>query len=257
MDRQILKSALRSSPECLPVEQLETLTRSDAQIPPHVAQCPRCQAELQMLKSFESADPLPDEGAAVAWISSHIERRMDEIKHPPLVRGRKSAIQNGVQTSWMRRLFGSGKMAFAIPALAVLAVAIVGIALLRTPKEPELRADAGSHDTVYRSGEVQLVGPIGDLEQLPTKLQWKAFPSATTYRVALMEIDRVPIWEIKNNDTSVTIPSAVKGKMLPGKPFLWQVSALDASGRVLATSQVQKFVVPRGPSFPGDSLPQR
>lgn len=257
MDRQILKSALGPSPECLPVEQLEALTRSDAQIPPHVAQCPRCQAELQMLKRFESADPLPDEGAAVAWISSRIERRMDEIKHPSTVRGRKSALEDGEQTSWMRWLWIPRKMAFAIPALAALAIAVVGVALLRTPKEPDLRADAGSRDTVYRSGEVQLVGPVGDLEQIPTTLQWKAFPSATKYKVTLMEIDRVPIWEIKNNDTSLTIPSAVKGKMLPGKPFLWQVSALDASGRVLATSQLQKFVVPRGASIPGASLPRR
>lgn len=255
MDRQILKSALGSSPECLPVEQLEALTRSDAQIPPHVAQCPRCQAELQMLKCFESGDPLPDEGAAVAWISSRIARRMDEIKHP--VRGRQSAPRDEVQSSWMRWLWSPRKIAIAIPALAALAIAVVGIALLRTPKEPDLRADAGSHDTIYRSGEVQLVGPVGDLEQIPTTLQWKAFPSATKYKVTLMEIDRVPIWEIKNNDTSLTIPSAVKGKMLPGKPFLWQVSALDVSGRVLATSQVQKFVVPRGASFPGASLPRR
>jgi hypothetical protein len=74
LDRQALKSALVAKPDCLSLEQLESLAADPARSHPHLAQCPRCQAELALLKSFESSEPLPNEGAAVAWISSHLER---------------------------------------------------------------------------------------------------------------------------------------------------------------------------------------
>lgn len=250
MDRQLLKSALSASPDCLSIEQLEVFTGSDAQLPPHLANCARCQAELEMLKAFESSAPLPQEGAAVAWISSQLERNRDQIRAT-------GSVARKVEHWWIAWLFQPGKMRFAIPALAVTAALIVGVVFLRSPKEPELRADAGNNPAVYRSQEVQLVSPIGDIEQLPTEFKWNPYPGASSYKLNVMEIDHVSIWNGKNSDTNLTIPASLRAKMLPGKPFLWQVSALDPSGRVLASSQVQKFVAPRGPSSSGESLPPR
>jgi len=252
VDRQLLKSALSASPDCLSPEQLEAFTKSDVQVPPHVAQCVRCQAELEMLRTFESNKPLPEEGAAVAWITSHLERQRDQIKSTSATR--IASVTGKVKSSWAAWLFQPGKMRVAIPAFALTAAFLVGVVLLRSPKEPELRADAGNHSSVFRSQEVQLVSPIGDIQQLPTQFTWKPYPGASNYKLTLMEIDHVPIWNGKSSDSNLTIPASTRGKMLPGKPFLWQVSALDASGRVLATSQVQKFVAPRGPSSSGESL---
>jgi hypothetical protein len=252
VDRQLLKSALGASADCLSPEQLEAFTASDAQVPPHVAQCVRCQAELEMLRAFESNNPLPEEGAAVAWITSHLERQRDQIKNTSVTR--IASVTEKTRSSLMTWLFRPGTIRVAIPAFAISMALLVGVVLLRSPKQPDLRADAGNNASVFRSQEVQLVGPIGDIEQLPNRFTWKPYAGAATNKHSLMEIDHDPIWTVKSSDSNLTIPASIRGRMLPGKPFLWQVSALDASGRVLAISQVQKFVAPRGSSSSGESL---
>ena len=242
-DRDILKSTLAATPECLTPEQLEALL-DGKHSNPHLAACPRCQAELAMLKSFESGAPLPDEGAAVAWISSHLDRQLESIKNPSRARAR-AAIQNlETQDSWLAWTLGIRGWRWALPA-TVVAAAVVGVILLRPPKEPDLQANAGGHPAVYRSQEIQVVSPVGDVQHVPRRLQWQAFPGTELYKVGVMEVDNSPLWSAETKETSVEIPASLRAKMLPGKPILWQVTAVDAQGRVLGTSQIQRFSSPR------------
>jgi hypothetical protein len=241
-DRDILKSTLAASPECLTPEQLEALV--DGKAHRHLASCPRCQAELALLKSFESGKPLPDEGAAVAWISSQLDRQLDSIKHPVRSRAR-AAIQNAEPQSWLQRILGQGRFRWALPITAVAAVAIVGTLFLQPPKAPQLQANSGGQPVIYRSQEVAVVGPVGELQQVPQQLQWQAFSGVATYKVAVMEVDQTRLWAADTRETSVAIPASIRAKMLPGKPILWQVTAVDGQGRVLGTSQIQRFAAPR------------
>jgi hypothetical protein len=136
------------------------------------------------------------------------------------------------------------------------AVAIASAILLRSPKAPDLQANAGGQPAIYRSQEVRVVSPVGDLQQVPRELRWEAFPGAAAYRVVVMEIDRSPLWSSETKQPSVQIPGSVRAQMLPGKPILWQVTALDAQARVQATSQVQKFVCPSDHSSKNPSASQ-
>lgn len=242
-DRDILKSTLAATPECLAPEQLEALV-DGRKTHPHLAGCPRCQAELAMLKSFESGTPLPDEGAAVAWISSRLDRQLDSIKHPIRSRAR-AAVQTLEPQSWLTRIFGQGGFRWALPITAVAAIAIVSALLLQPPKPPQLQANAGGKPAIYRSQEVTVVGPAGELQQVPQQLQWQAFSGAETYKVEITEIDQTRLWAVDTRETSVEIPASIRAKMLPGKPILWQVTAVDGQGRVLGTSQIQRFAAPR------------
>ena len=219
----------------------------------HVADCPRCQAELALLKEFESGTPLADEGAAVAWISAQLERRLDQIKNANATPRTASAGSVG----WLARLFGTGNPRWLMPAAAIVVIAVATGILLRSSKQPELQANLGSGPTVYRSQEVELIAPAGELSKAPKDLQWQAFAGATQYKVSLMEVDHAPLWSAATNYISLTIPNPTRAKMLPGKPVLWQVTALDAQGRRLAVSQIQRFSVTRksNPSTNG-SLPQ-
>ena len=240
--RDALKSTLATTPECLAPEQLEALL-DGKQSHPHLAQCPRCQAELAMLKSFEFGAPLPDEGAAVAWIGSHLERHLEDIKSPPrggLLRPATQRLE--VPVSWLARIFGLGSMRWVLPATAMAAIAIASAILLRPAKAPELQANAGRQSAVYRSQEIQLVSPIGDVQQVPRELNWQTFAGAATYRIVVMEVDHSALWTSETKESSVELPASLRAKMLPGKPILWQVTALDAQARVVGTSQVQKFV---------------
>jgi hypothetical protein len=255
-DRDILKSTLTATPQCLAPEQLEALL-DGKRSHPHLAQCTRCQAELAMLKSFESAAPLPDEGAAVAWIGSHLDRQLENIKSPARSRASRSATQGlEPQGSWLARMFGFGGMRWVLPAAAVAAIAIASAVLLRPAKAPDLQANAGGQPAIYRSQEVQVVSPVGDVQQVPQQLLWQAFAGAAAYRVVLMEIDHSQLWTSETKETSVEIPVSVRAKMLPGKPILWQVTALDAQARVLVSSQVQEFVAPGDHSSKNPALSQ-
>jgi hypothetical protein len=237
LKRSEVSEVLRPKPDCLTPEELETLVEKSASHP-HLENCPRCQAELALLRSFESSEPLPDEGAAVAWISAKLEERMPQIKNP------RSATAAGGTGSWLRSLF-AGPGRWLVPALAMAIVAVVGFLVLNRPKEPELQADAGHGLAIYRSQEVQVIEPIGDLASAPEKLRWQAFSGAAEYQISIMEVDQAVLWSEKTDDLLLTIPATVRDKMLPGKPLLWQVKAVDSQGRLLATSQVQPFSVRR------------
>lgn len=241
-DRETLRSAMAATPECLNAEQLESLL-DGKHSNPHLAQCARCQAELAMLKSFETGAPLPDEGAAVAWISAHLDRQLETIKSPSRGRLSRSATEDlHPQGSWFARTFGIGGMRWVLPAAAMAAIVIATVIALKPAKEPELQASNGGQQVIYRSQEIQVVSPLGDLQQVPGELRWQTFAGAAVYKVVLMEIDHSQLWASDTKEPAAEIPLAVRAKMLPGKPILWQVTALDAQSRVLGTSQVQKFV---------------
>jgi len=241
-DRDILKSTLAPTAGCLKPEQLEALLEGKHSNP-HLAECPRCQSELSMLKAFESAAPLREEGAAVAWIGAQLDRELESIKNP-LRGGRVRATAQGLQSqgTWVSNMLGG--MRWALPAAAAVVIAIAGVVMLRSSKEPELRAKAIEQPVIYRSLEVEIASPVGEVKQLPEELRWRAFAGAESYKVIVMEIDNTPLWSSETRQTSLTIPPAVRAKMLPGKPILWQVTALGAQARVLGTSQIQRFASP-------------
>ena len=241
-ERDLLRSTLAAGPECLSPEQLEALVSAETPIHPHIAQCPRCQAELTLLKSFMTSEPLPDEGASVAWISAHLERQRDSIKNPARRSSPTSAALK-IQNGRLANLFRWPTLRWVVPVtVAAAAVVVVSVALLRPSKAPELQADLGRQPAIYRSQEVQVVAPIGDVAEIPQELRWQTFTGADTYKVVIMEVDHSELWSTQTRANSIAIPATVRAKMLPGKPILWQITALTPQGQVAATSQVQKFV---------------
>ena len=239
-----IRTALRAKPDCLSLRQLEELASAQNPTDPHLAGCPRCQAELALLKQFESNEPLPDESAGVAWISSQLERRLEQIKHPDSAPAQRD---RGLVGLW-NRLFQGGNLGLLVPAAAALAVALIGFVLSRPGKEPELHARLGGGSPIYRSQEIEIVGPSGELEQAPARLEWKPFAGAASYKVAVMEVDRSTLWASETPENTVAVPASTRARMLASKPILWQVTALDMRGKVLASSQIQRFVVaPRRP----------
>jgi len=192
-----------------------------------------------MLRAFQSNDPLPDEGAAVAWITSSLERRLDEIKS-----GKKSGMRHTAgspKAGWLGHLLSPSNFRWAMLASSAVAVAVVGFLWLRTSQEPELRADAGSGPAIYRSIEVEVLTQTGTLDRMPQTLKWKPVAGASRYKVTFMEIDKVPFSEMTTNDFSVTTPGSAIDKLKVGKPLLWQVAALDAQDRVIASSQMERI----------------
>jgi len=240
LNRSTLRAALQAKPGCLTPQQLEKLSEDSSLKDPHLAQCSRCQTELALLMSFESSEPLSDEGAGVAWISARLEQRLDLIKGSHTPRKVEASEQAG---SWISQLFGRRRSWWLVPVAAAVIIAAVGIAFLHRSREPQLRADAGKGPVVYRSREIEVIAPAGELPSAPKTLQWKAFAGALRYKVSIMEVDQEPLWLGETSDLVLTIPAAIRARMLPRKPLLWRVTALDSQGRTLASSQTQRFSV--------------
>src|SRR3954447_18355304 len=86
---RLLRSALGPTPECPPVEALESL---DIKGRAHVEHCARCRNELAMLTEFQAAEVRPEEAASVAWIESELAKRAAPVRD----------VEKPVESFWSR-----------------------------------------------------------------------------------------------------------------------------------------------------------
>ena len=234
---QAWKEAVSATRSCLSVEELEPFVGSDApqasssKGAAHLAECPHCRTELAMLKKFEEAAPLPDEGAAVAWITAQLQRNQ-----------RSSAPSASKSpTSFWRNFFARPYFAAAASLVFVVTLGLV-LYIFERPKEPILNAGLPNNQIV-RSGAIKLLSPANDLQAPPAEFKWEAFPGATGYAIQVSEGDGNTVWSGKSATTSIVVTPELKSKMHPGKTLLWKATALDATGKAIATSNQQAFKV--------------
>jgi hypothetical protein len=116
---------------------------------------------------------------------------------------------------------------------------------LLNPPSPRLPAAVSPGSEVTRSLSVAVRGPVGDQADVPERLEWKPVAGASRYRVRLMEVDRHEIWSTEVTGTTVPIPAAVRGQIVPAKTLLWQVTALDSGNRAIAESGIEQFRIAR------------
>jgi hypothetical protein len=49
------------------------------------------------------------------------------------------------------------------------------------------------------------------------------------------------VWSGESREAKIALPAVVRARLVPGKPFLWQVVAKDAGGQAVAASEIQRF----------------
>src|SRR6516162_7316364 len=144
-EREMWKDAIASTEACPTIEGLGLLSSSSPSEQPvlraHIAQCPRCQTELAMLKEFQSGTMLPAEAAEVSWITAELERRFDRIVATS--RTSSGSMPDGHRPPWWRRL----PSARSVRAAAFGSAALVGVFVtalhFRGAQEPELTPGLG------------------------------------------------------------------------------------------------------------------
>jgi hypothetical protein len=220
---EIWREAIAATKDCPTLEVLERVMEEsspDPKIAAHVADCPHCQSEIAMLRSFESSDPTPDEGAAVAWIAAQLQKRQSA----PV------AQNSAMVVPFWRSLFRVPYMA----AAAALIIAItVGISLHNSDDGKPGFNSGPTNQTIYR-GELRLTTPT-DLSQAPQQLTWEAVPGAASYRVVVSDVTNEKLWQASSSGNSINVNPELKAKMVPGKPLNWKVSALDANGNEIGS----------------------
>ena len=218
-----MRTELEPSQECIPVDRFGSALTEAEQT--HVDTCARCEAELTLWKAFTDSQPAADEGAAVQWIVSELQRR-SAPRRPPVP-----------AAAWLSGL----RLRSAIGLAAAAMLSIVGY--LALDREPRLVAPAPG-EAIYRSAGVEVVSPLGDVARAPDELAWQAVDGAVRYDVQVLEVDRTIVWRTASLSSRVPLPGSVIQLIVPGKTILWEVTAIDASGVAIASSGSQRFRVP-------------
>jgi hypothetical protein len=222
-----LKSALGPAADCPPLDELARALEpnaSDARrraAEDHAAGCAYCRDELALMRDFVDTSLRPEETRPVQWIARRLEK------------------QPVIQPSRQRLSFFFGMRAWVTAACLVL-VAASAFYLRQGPGGP---SPSVIGDGVMRSQALELVAPVGDVRQAPVEFRWHAVPGAVRYEVRLMEVDRREVWRGEASDNFLAIPPAVAALISPGRNLLWEVSAVDHSGKTLGTSPVRSFRV--------------
>jgi hypothetical protein len=243
-DVEMLRAALAPSRDCVSIEQLSRLCdadrsgAADARAAEHVAGCLRCRTELALLKQFESGSLRPGDEEDASWILERLPHDLARLTTGDVLPPRRSAPGRPAPR-WRRFLVPralAGGLAVAAAALLVV-LNVPGRDESRPPIPPDATAGASS----FRSDAIAVKGPAGDLDAAPKELRWEPAPGAASYSVQVMEVDRTPVWSGESRDPRIALPAVVRARVVPGKPFLWQVVARDAGGQAVAASEVQRF----------------
>ena len=233
-EEKVLRAALSGGGECPPVEQLEQLLGGAApahpDLAPHVEACPHCQTELSLLREFQSGAVRESEAKPVRLITERLRARSAAILPAP----------SSVDDPWWKSLWTARWLSpVALAAAAVLIFIAVGVQWRQTA--PSLRAPAASEQEVLRSNTLVVLSPSGDIQQPPVELRWQPAPGAVKYRVRLLEVDHTELWSTETTADHTDLPSQTQGQIVPHKTLLWEVSAIDGSGRIVAESNSVRF----------------
>ena len=224
-DRDALDRTLRPTSGCIPIERFgEAWTARENE---HLTGCARCQTELALWQEFDTSTPSADEGGAVQWVVAEL--------------GRRSA--QAPRTIPDRRWWWLERPRFAAAAATIAVAALIGYGLWDPEPPVRVRQDAPQ---VYRTVHVQAVSPMGDVAAAPRVLEWASLPGAVVYDVQMLEVDRTSLWRGTASATRIELPSGVIAKLVPGKTLLWEVTARNAAGAIVAESGTQRFRVATG-----------
>jgi hypothetical protein len=223
-----LTSLLQPSAECS--ELAETITMLDGtrgqerqlNCQQHVAACAYCSSQLALFREFDSAEPRPEEKKIISEIVSQLRRDSPAASAPWWKR-----------INWRPRVWIPGSLGIA--AMALLLV------MMLTPRVDRFPSLTPSGDTVLRSVQVVPISPLGDVQLKPLTLRWQPVDHAASYRVRLLEVDRTELWSLTVAAAVAEIPASTRTKIVPAKKLLWEVTASDSAGQVLAQSGEQSF----------------
>lgn len=225
-----LRASLQPSQPCPPIEALAAASERP-EIRRHLETCARCRTELSMLAEFETAAPSRAEAADVQWIESELLRRSERLRAPLAEKQRGWGL-------WLGGLFRTRPgYAWAMAAAAAAVVIVAGVSL-RHPYEQPLMAPGNA---VYRSTQITLLAPVGDVSEAPSVFRWDAAPGAAHYDVQLTGVDGAALWSASATSAEVAVPPKIRAQFQPGRAFRWQVTARNAAGEKIAVSDSQIF----------------
>ena len=216
-------------PESWLAEELAALTPVErAALERHAATCPACAAERELARAFDEAGTLAEPTAAPALGPAAGNSRRGEVVPFP------------------------GRAARSVLRLAAAAALVVAAGLtFRAVYSPSPSLPPPPGGVVFRGGEVEIIGPAGELQEAPAELRWRSVTGASAYRVRLEAVDGTEIWQNRVTTAQVHMPEVIAQRLQPAVSYAWTVEALAVDGHVLARSTPSRFrIAPRPEAAP-------
>jgi len=212
-------------PECIPIDRIVKILEQPAgaaerrNCEAHLASCPHCSTELALYRQFESGEPTASERRDVGAIVARLQK--DSPAAPE---------------SWWSKIWN-----VRVLTPAAVALAAASVFLLLNPRSRVDRLEPVP--TVMRSSQIAGLTPVGEVAVAPTELRWQPVAGAVHYQVRVLEVDRTELWHATVDSPSAELPDAVRARIIPLKKLLWESTATDAAGGLIATSGLQSFVL--------------
>lgn len=192
----------------------------------HAATCPACAAERDLAAAFDEDGFDTSHGAEDLDIVRSRIQSPAQIDVPP---------DNVVPLSRRR---------FWTPVVGVAAAVFLGVALVPILKTGIVGAPAiqspGAGTTV-RSARIEILYPVGEVEEAPTELGWVGAENATRYEITVRRVDGRPIWQTVSHEAAIEIPNEIRALLQPAVAYTWDVSAWNRNGARLAWSDEVRF----------------
>ncbi len=229
---ETLAGALRTGGACPEAERLvmavagELPAAERERLLAHAATCPACAAELELARGFERA-PAAAEAADVAWVVEQLERRRRGEPAPVArvlpMRPRRAVSSPGRWTAWA--------------AAAALALA-VGLSFwaVRDGGGPGL--PERSYQDALRGGSIAWATPLGTVAAAPFEISWEPVAGAAGYRVEILDVAGNPVLGATPDAPEWNLTETERARLETFVLYRVRVSALDASGRELAASEL-------------------
>jgi DNA-directed RNA polymerase specialized sigma24 family protein len=180
----------------------------------HLADCDTCRRALSALAMGDV--PLVTEPPSVATTEAV----------PLGYAARKPAASTPSWAGWLRPAYG-------LAAAAVIVAAIVVVT----------RSPGPGPDDAVRSAELLAIAPSGAVAGLQFK--WESPFEAASYHVTVRDATAVLIFEMTTRGSQIEPDPSLRGRVIGGQSYTWQVAALDRDGAVIATSRPVTFVYQR------------
>lgn len=177
----------------------------------HVAECDACRKALAMMTA-----------AAEPQVSTPIVRVEEAVPQGYAVRA-ASQPKRSTGWAWLRPAY----------ALAGAAAAIVAVLWIATPRSVEF-------DNAVRSSELTTIAPAGPTNAL--EFRWASPFNAARYRVTVRDAAGTLVFSGETTGSSLAADEATRGKFATMVDYSWTVTALEASGEVIAESRPQRFL---------------
>ncbi len=233
---QTIRKALSHGPDCPPLEQLLEAVenrQANSKIVQHADSCAACKTEIALYERFSDDSVLTSERSDVAYVV----RRLRGVQTPPPSKG---------LGAWLRALWTSisvrPALAGGFAMVAAAALFFIGLPAPKQIKVPVAESDA----IVLRSSSIRVSTQLDDLKEFPEEIRWEPVRTANSYDVTLAEVDRTARFHKNVTTPSIHVPEETRTMVVPGRPVVLHIVALDANGREVADSGPLLIHVQRG-----------